>query len=138
MTYTMPIEVGKIREFARATQSGNAAYLSGDPIVPATFLATSRFWAPPDESVLANLGWDLTRILHAEEEFVFPAGPIEAGQTLTVTSRLERTFEKVGRRGGVMRFGVALNEYRDEDGALVAEQRTTIVETSRPPAEGAS
>jgi hypothetical protein len=138
MSYQMRIEAGKIMEFARATQSSNSAYLSPDPVVPATFLTTCRFWAPPKESVLANLGWDLKRILHAEEEFAFPAGPIAAGQTLTVTSRLERTFEKVGRRGGVMRFGVALNEYRNADGVVVAEQRTTIVETGKPPANGAA
>jgi hypothetical protein len=63
---------------------------------------------------------------------------VRAGQTLTVTSRLEKTFEKLGRRGGVMRFGVVVNEFRDQADRLVAEQRTTIVETSKPPAEDAS
>ena len=136
--YQMPIEAGKVREFAQATQSRNPAYSSDNPIVPATFLTTSRFWAPPDSSVLAKLGWDFKRILHAEEEFTFPNGPVAAGQVLTVTTRLEKTFEKEGRRGGRMRFGVALNEYRNAEGVIVAEQRTTIVETGRPPAQGAS
>jgi hydroxyacyl-ACP dehydratase HTD2-like protein with hotdog domain len=138
MSYQMPIEAGKIAEFARATQSSNSAYLGADPISPATFLTTSQFWASPDQSKLRKLGFDLKRVLHAEEEYVFPAGPVRAGQTLTVTSRLEKTFEKLGRRGGVMRFGVVVNEFRDQADRLVAEQRTTIVETSKPPAEDAS
>lgn len=42
--------------------------------------------------------------------------------------------EKEGRRGGRMRFAKLVNEFRDGEGAVVAEQVTTVVETARPPA----
>jgi hypothetical protein len=42
----MEVELGKIREFARATKSSNPDYLAADrPVSPATFLATSALWS---------------------------------------------------------------------------------------------
>ena len=54
-------------------------------------------------------------------------------RSLSVTSRLGDRWEKEGKRGGVMRFARLITEYRDEAGTLVAEQRTTVIETARPP-----
>jgi hypothetical protein len=39
------------------------------------------------------------------------------------------TFERDGKRGGKMRFAVIVTEFRDDTGALRAEQRMTIIET---------
>ncbi|GGM89187.1 MaoC family dehydratase N-terminal domain-containing protein [Dactylosporangium sucinum] len=80
---------------------------------------------PPD--------FDLQRVLHAGEEFIFHGAPPKAGQTLTVTPRLGERYEKQGNRGGVLRFAVLINEFRDAAGVLVAEERTTLVETGRTP-----
>lgn len=127
--YEIPLECGKIREFARATQSTDPAYRSTAPLVPPTFLTTAaHFWEPT--SVLATLGLDLRRVLHGEEEFVFHGTPPRAGQTLTVSTRLVDEYERAGRRGGTMRFAVVLAEFRDDEGTLVAEQRTTVIETA--------
>ena len=137
MSYEIPIERGKIREFARATQSKNPAYLGPDPITPPTFLTTARLvWEPRSESPMAKLGFDMRRVLHGEEEFIFHCPPPRAGQTLTVETRLDREWQTEGKRGGKMRFARVVNEFRDEAGNLVAEQRTTVVETARPPAQG--
>lgn len=129
----MPIERGKIREFARATQSRNPAYDGPDAVILPTFLTTAgNFWSTGARPI-GELGFDLRRVLHGEEEFEF-FGPLpRAGQTLTAASRLGEQWEKEGKRGGVMRFAKLVTEYRDQAGELVAEQRTTIIETAKPP-----
>ena len=135
MSYELPVERGKVREFALATQATDPAYWSADPVIPPTFLTTARLvWEPPEEHPTSGLGFDPARILHGEEEFVFHGDLPRAGQTLTVTTRVDGTWEKEGRRGGRLRFARLVNEYRDAGGELVAEQRTTVVETGRPPA----
>jgi hypothetical protein len=134
MSYELPVERGKVREFALATQATDPAYWSADPVVPPTFLTTARLvWEPPEESATSGLGFDPARILHGEEEYVFHGDLPRAGQTLTVTTRVDGTWEKEGRRGGRLRFARIVSEYRDGGGELVAEQRTTVVETGRPP-----
>lgn len=133
--FEMPIERGKVREFARATQSGNPAHDGPEPVIPPTFLVTAMTWEPEDENPAWQLGFELARLLHGEEEYIFHGPCPRAGQTLSVTSRLGEQFEKAGKRGGTMRFGTVVREYRDAAGVLVAEQRTTLIETAAP--EGA-
>ncbi|HVF74474.1 MAG TPA: MaoC family dehydratase N-terminal domain-containing protein [Acidimicrobiales bacterium] len=135
--YEIPIERGKVREFARATQSDNPAYDAPDAVVPPTFLTTAAMtWEPAEEIGAKDLGYELARLLHGEEEYVFHGPPPRAGTTLTVSARLGEQWEKEGKRGGVMRFATIVHEFRDTTGSLVAEQRSTLVETGRPPAEG--
>ena len=107
-------------------------------MIPPTFLTTAQnFWADPSAArPVAALGFNLARVLHGEEEYEFFGPPPRAGQTLAVTSRIGDQWEKEGKRGGVMRFAKIVTEYRDSSGELVAEQRTTLVETARPPKEG--
>lgn len=134
MTYEIAIERGKVQEFALATQSANPMYQSPEPVMPATFLTTARLvWEPSDQSPIAGLGLDLPRLLHGEEEYVFHGPPPEAGQTLSVETRLDAEWEKQGRRGGAMRFLRVVNEFRDESGRIVAEQRSVLVVTARAP-----
>jgi hypothetical protein len=134
MSFEIPIERGKIREFARAAQSRNPAYDGPGAVIPPTFLTTAgNFWSD-GERPTADLGFELARVLHGEEEYEFFGPPPHAGQALTVTSRLGDQWEKEGKRGGVMRFAKLITEYRDEAGNLVAEQRTTVIETAKPPA----
>jgi hypothetical protein len=137
MAYEIPIERGKVREFARAAGSDNPAYAGPAPVIPPTFLTTAaNFWAPPGEAAAFDLGFELARVLHGEEEYEFFGPPPRAGQTLSVTHRVGDRWEKEGKRGGTMRFARLVTEYRDEAGDLVAEQRTTVIETARPPGEG--
>ena len=75
----------------------------------------------------------MRRVLHGEEEYIFHGPPPRAGQTLTVEARLGERWEKEGKRGGTMRFARVINEFRDAAGNLVAEQRSVVVETARPP-----
>jgi len=134
MSYTFPIELGKIREFSRAVKAKHPAHRGDHPVIPPTFLVSSRtLWEPADESGIAKLGFDLRRVLHGEEEYVFHGPLPRAGQVLTCESKVVENYEKPGRRGGSMRFGVVVTEFWDEHGALVAECRSTIVETEKAP-----
>jgi hypothetical protein len=40
-------------------------------------------------------------------------------------------YEKEGKRGGTMRFTEVVTEFRDASGVLVAESRSTTIETSK-------
>ena len=139
MSFEMPLERGKVREFARATQSRNPAYEGPEAIIPPTFLTHARMaWEPSSESSFGMLGFDMRRILHGEEEYVFFGSPPKVGQTLTAQSRLGERWEKEGKRGGTMRFARIVTEFRDTDGNVVAEQRSVVVETARPPKKESS
>lgn len=137
--FRMVVEEGKIREFARATRSANPAYVpEGEPPAtsPVTFLASSAFWQGPESSPFGGTKLNWERILHGEQEFTFPGPPPGAGTVLTGESRIDRIYEKEGKRGGTMTFVEVVTEYRDDSGAVVAEARSTVIETSQAPSGG--
>ena len=134
--FELVIESGKVREFARAVHALDPAYVAGEtPVIPPTFLTTTFFWqehvdgANPWERV----GMSQERGMHAEQEYVFHGPPPRAGTRLVCKSRIERIYEKTGKRGGQLTFAVMVTEFYDAKGALVAEARLTGVETERPP-----
>jgi hypothetical protein len=135
--FQMVVERGKIREFARATKSANPDYLDGDhPLSPVTFLSVAGFWQDESNSPWGDEPRNYERILHGEQEFVFFGEPPRAGAVLTGISRIDRVYEKAGRRGGAMNFTETVTEFRDPTGKLVAESRTTVIETGQAPASG--
>jgi hydroxyacyl-ACP dehydratase HTD2-like protein with hotdog domain len=81
---------------------------------------------------------DLKRILHGGQEYVFHGPPPRAGQELTAQTRVEEIYEKEGKRGGTMTFVVTVQEFRDETGRLVAEARSTAIQTGKPATQEAS
>ena len=128
----MTVERGKLCEFARAARAAAPDLLNGLIMHP-TFLITARLiWEPPEMDPVTALGFDLSRMLHGEEEYCFHASPPGPGDTLQVTSRIARTWERSGARSGRMRFAVVINEFRSPDGTLVAEQFSTMIETASP------
>jgi len=132
----MVVERGKIREFARATKSSNPDYFEGEhPLSPVTFLSAAGFWQEAASSPWGNSP-RLERMLHGEQEFVFFGEPPRAGAILTGVGRIDRVYEKAGRRGGAMHFTETVTEFRDQTGKLVAESRTTAIETELAPATG--
>jgi hypothetical protein len=129
--YEVVVERGKIQEFAAAMQSDDPAYRGPDAIAPPTFLTSAALWAP--EGARVDVGFDRRRLLHGGQEYVFHGPPPGAGQVLTAVERVEDRYEKPGRRGGMMRFAVVVTEFRDEEGTLVAEGRSTLIETAPRP-----
>jgi MaoC dehydratase-like protein len=134
--FDMTVERGKIREFARATKSENPEYLDdAAPVSEPTFLVSSVFWAPPGATRWGKLKLDMRRVLDGGREFVFHGPPPKAGTKLTAQNRVDDIYEKEGKRGGTMTFVVTVQEFRDEAGRLVAEMRSTAIETGKPPTE---
>ena len=129
--FGMPIETGKIREYARAIGSRHPEYVEGDePVVPAHFLTTTFFWEGDRGNPWDRVEMSQQRGMHAEQEFVFHGEPPRAGTKLTCTSRIDRIFEKQSKRGGTLTFVEMVTEFRDGDGTLVAEAKMTAVETA--------
>jgi hypothetical protein len=147
MSY-MPIEWGKIREYARATGSTNSDYLDNPAApIPPTFLSTVIFWDEPGrglrtpEALAALAAFDLAQeadirnVLSAEQEYRF-VGPLpRAGERLELTHRFDGLEVKEGRRGGQMVFTRFAVEFRDADGVLRAECLYTSVRTSQAATE---
>ena len=129
--FEIVIEPGKVREFARALGSVDPTHIEGTlPISPPTFLVTEQFWSEPANQAIPDGALNWERLLHGQQEFVFHGPPPRAGARLTGSSRVDRVYEKHGKRGGVMTLLDLVTEYRDETGALVAESRSTLLETS--------
>ena len=136
--YTFPIERGKVREFAQATKTSNPDYLDDEQaVIPPTWLIASGFWAPPDlPNPVVALNINLARLLHGGQEFVFHGPPPKAGDVISTESWIDKVYEKEGKRGGTMRFAEMVTEYKDQTGTVVAESRTTMIETGKAPTEG--
>ena len=122
------VERGKIAEFAEAMLSDEPAYRGPAAIIPPTFLTSAARWAP--QGVRVNVGFDRKRLLHGEQEYTFHAEVPGAGDVLTARERIVERYSKPGKRGGEMRFATVVTEYRDAEGALVAEAKATFIETA--------
>lgn len=133
---TMHVELGKVREFARAIKDDNALYFDaaraqrelGGVIPPPTFTQSLALW--DDGGGRPPLGLDLRRLLHGEQEFEY-VQPIHAGDVLTATTTVVKVFEKAGSRGGTMKFVVLESEFVNQNKAVVLRSRTTLIETGK-------
>ena len=146
----MPIEWGKIREYALATGSQHPDYLQNpEAPIPPTFLATVVFWDEPGRGLrtpealaaLAELGedgdTDIRSILSAEQEYRFNGPLPRARERLWLSHRFDGAEVKEGRRGGRLVFTRFAVEFRDAAGELRAECLYTSVRTSQAATEGA-
>ncbi|MCX5907416.1 MAG: MaoC family dehydratase N-terminal domain-containing protein [Deltaproteobacteria bacterium] len=134
--FEMPVERGKIREFADAIGDDNPIY--SDPayaaktefrgiLAPPTFTSTKNFWRK-GESVWEVPGLDPRYRLHGEEEYEY-FKPVLAGDVLTCRSKITEAYEKPGKRGGKMTFIVAEFTYYNQKGEKVAVSCSTTVQT---------
>lgn len=131
--YQMMIETGKVREFARATKSSHPDYQAPSATAPVTFLMASEFWTRPENAPWGDNPPSFERLLHGEQEFIFPGVPPRVGDQLSGVMRVDKVYTKEGGRGGTMTFIETVTEYRRPDSDdLVAEVRATLIETSKP------
>ena len=130
-TFEMRVEIGKVREFARATGATDPAYFEDErPPVPPTFLTTAAFWQPPEmQRPYEAAGMDLSRVLHGQQRYEYLA-PVRAGDVLSVEIRIDSIETKSGARGGAMRLAHVVSEFRDPEGSLVARGTSTTIETA--------
>ncbi|HYS17700.1 MAG TPA: MaoC family dehydratase N-terminal domain-containing protein [Candidatus Binatia bacterium] len=133
--YAVTVERGKIKEFARAIGDGNPLYLDdrvgaasewGDLIAPPTFAVTFRDETADTAAFLRELGTDISRILHGEQEFEL-FRPLQPGQTYLCRARVVDIYEKAGR-SGPMAFVLRETAITDRTNEIVATMRhITIV-----------
>jgi acyl dehydratase len=129
--FTVTVERGRIKDFARAIGDPNPFYLDdevgrasewGDVIAPPTFPISFR-----DESgaMLEDLGTEVSRLLHGEQEFeIF--GQFRPGETYLCRSTIVDQYEKSGK-SGPMAFVVRETAITDTSNELVARMRGITV-----------
>jgi acyl dehydratase len=131
--FVITVERGRIKEFARAIGDDNLAYLDdrlgqasewGDIIAPPTFMTTFRDGAD-SATFLRELGTDISRVLHGEQEFEIHR-PIRPGETFVCRSRVVDVYEKTGR-SGPMAFVARETAVTDKTNEIVATIRHTTV-----------
>ena len=129
--YAVTVERGKIKEFARALGDLSPFYLDdavgrasewGDIIAPPTFPTTFR---EDSGTLLRDLGVDISRLLHGEQEFEH-VKPIRPGETYLCRSKIVDVYEKTGR-SGPMAFVVRETAVTDADNDVVVIMRQTTV-----------
>jgi N-terminal half of MaoC dehydratase len=152
-----PVEAGHIMTFARAVGDPNPIYHDGEyaattevgcVIAPPTFVRSSAQF-DPDYALRPKIGeaWfgsgkepsGIRRDpggdsggtgLHAEQHFQFHRN-VNAGEVLTLVQRDGDSWERDGRRGGLLKFQETITEYCDEHGEPVVTARSVTVRTSR-------
>jgi acyl dehydratase len=140
--FELPIERGKVREFALAVGEDNPVFFDSaaarqqglpDIVAPPTFTAT-QMWQVGREEREERLGTrlDYGRVLHGEQEFVYQRLPF-AGEVLTGVMRVARDLTKEGKRGGALRFVTYESRFTDAQGEEVLTSYYTLIETARDP-----
>lgn len=127
----MRVELGKIREFARAVKDDSVQYRDDTGcLAPPTFLMSVAHWMGGlGETRSAVKKLDYQRLLHGEQEFEY-LRPVRPGDVLTFRSRTREVFEKQGKRGGTMLFVIGETEFKNQRGEVVAYARNTVIETA--------
>ena len=109
------LEETRVRAFADAVGHRGPGVPPTIVTVPEIEAGLSNVVSDPD------LGVDLARVLHAEQEYVW-ARPTALGEILTA----ESTIESIRGKGG-MQFIILRTELRDETGRLVVSGRSTLI-----------
>lgn len=129
--HTVLVEAGRLRQFAHAIGETRPEYVDeaaaqsgGLPglLAPPTFLFCLEMERPDPWKWLADIGVDLSTVLHADQSFDHYR-PVWSGEQLTFTSRIADLTVKAG---GALQFLVRETEVTDELGAKVAGLRTTL------------
>ena len=131
---TAEVEKGRLRFFAKAIGETDpiytdeeAARAAGYPTlpVPPTFLACLESEGRDMQELITDvLGFDLGRILHAEQAFDYHAMAF-AGDLLTVETRVADVYEK---KGGALTFVVLETRVSNQRGEHIADIRASLVQ----------
>ena len=132
--YAVTVERGRLKDFARAIGDLSPFYLDdrvgaasefGDVIAPPTFAITFRDEQADTNTMLKDLGVNISRILHGEQEFELHRA-ILPGETLLCRPKITDVYEKSGR-SGAMAFVVRETSVTDAKNELVATMRGVTV-----------
>lgn len=133
--FAVTVERGRIKDFARAIGDANPFYLDddvgraspwGDVIAPPTFAVSFRDEAADSNALLRDLGVDISRLLHGEQEFELH-GQLRPGETYLCRTKIVDIYEKTGR-SGPMAFVVRETTVTDrQDDIVVTMRQVTVV-----------
>jgi acyl dehydratase len=135
-SFTYEVQRNKIHELTTAIGDQNPIYHSREaaqeagypdvPISPTTPTMFSHWGNRERRSGLGDLGIDVRRILHGEEEYEYLA-PIYPGDTLTGTTTLIDGKTRTGSGGRSMDILTMETRYVNQHNQPVLNSRTTIV-----------
>ena len=132
--YPVTVERGKIKEFARAIGDLNPFYVDdrvgrasawGDVIAPPTFAVTFRDETADTGALLRDLGTDISRLLHGEQEFEIHR-QLVPGETYLCRTKVVDIYEKTGK-SGPMAFVVRETAVTDASDEIVVTMRHITV-----------
>ncbi|MCY1266799.1 hypothetical protein D9M68_182370 [compost metagenome] len=127
------VEKGRLRFFAKAIGETDPVYTDEAAAraagykslpVPPTFLFCLQGEGRDLGEFLDLLGWDLGRILHAEQEFIYHK-PAVAGDVLSFDTTIADIYEK---KGGALQFVVQNTRVTNQDGEHIADIRSSLVQ----------
>ncbi|MDF3835431.1 MaoC family dehydratase N-terminal domain-containing protein [Cupriavidus basilensis] len=128
----LPVERGRLQFFAKAIGETSPVYTdesaahdagyAGLP-APPTFLFTAELDSGAMFGLLDRLGVKLQNVLHGEQSFEY-LGPVVAGDTVTVRSRIKDIYDK---KNGALEFIETESRATNQRGELVARMRALTV-----------
>ncbi|MNP47527.1 hypothetical protein D3C76_1415850 [compost metagenome] len=127
------MEKGKLRFFAKAIGETDPVYTDlaaakdaghkSLPVPPTMLMPLMSEIRGDIGGLMKLLGWDLGRILHAEQSFTYHRMAY-AGDVLTFETRISDVYEK---KGGALQFVVQESRVTNQDGEHIADVRNSLV-----------
>lgn len=130
--FTMEVEKGRLRSFAKAIGETNPIYFdeaaakqAGYRSIPAplTFPFVAAMEAEQPFVLLADLGIDKRKTVHGEQQFTY-FSQIVAGDRLTGQQKIVEMYDK---KGGALTFIVTETRLTNQMNEAVCDMRTVIV-----------
>ena len=130
--FTVDVEPGRLRFFAKATGQDDPVYCdeeaaraAGHPglPVPPTFFFCLEMESPNPAAIRELLRMDYRRILHGEQGFTYHA-MAHAGDRLTFEQRIADIYDK---KNGALEFIVRETSVTNQRGVRVADMRCVTV-----------
>jgi hypothetical protein len=131
--FPVTVERGRIKDFARAIGDENPFYTDdgvgaasewGDVIAPPTFV-TFRDDRADSTTLLRDLGVDISRVLHGEQEFEIHQ-QLRPGETYLCRTKVVDITEKSGK-SGPMAFVTRETAITDRQGEIAVTMRHITV-----------
>ncbi|WP_160105729.1 MaoC family dehydratase N-terminal domain-containing protein [Pseudomonas izuensis] len=132
-SFSVDVEKGRLRFFAKAIGETDPVYINEAAAieagytslpVPPTFLKCLESEGRDLGAFLKLVDFDLGRILHAEQSFIYHAVAC-AGDVLTFDARISDVYEK---KGGALQFVVTESRVTNQDGVHIADVRSSLVQ----------
>jgi hypothetical protein len=123
--YTVEVECGRLRFFAKAIGEKNPVYTgeAGPIPIPPTYLFSLENEVPEPFGWLTSMGVHLGNELHGEQSFQYHR-MVYAGDKVTFEPRIADIYDK---KNGALEFVVKETLVKNAAGEMVAELRAVLV-----------